>query len=542
MGIMSDHFSLQFRDLYKADLIGNTVFYKWVGEEDRLPDILVALSKARDKEEIVDIVAKIRSFYAFVVIIENLLVLCSDHLKTIPLYYSFTDSELLVGDNWDLMSKKFNNSNLSSEALLEMQVLGYILEDKTYIKNINQVRAGEVIALDIVDGTRESLDHFTFSYCKPESNTVFLERNFEKLIQDAVNSLVTYAEGRQLVIPLSGGYDSRLILSVLHRTGYKNILCFTYGVNGNKESVYSKFIAEAFDTDWEMVSYDNDTWKDWDSVSFKKAQLYIGQGYSIPHMQDYVAVQTLLAAGRIDEDAIVVPGHSGDFVAGSHLPKECFEKSTFSREELVSSIIRKHFRLVVFESLGSNEKAYLSLQVRKAIKSEDVFSSWSFASEFDNWDWRERQAKFIGNSIRVYEELGLDWYLPLWDRYFVDFWKSVPLSMKENRWWYKEQVVATYNHLSAANKELENIGNATKSTSPFISKLKSFLKSRSVKFYKILFSLYQRYRLKEHPLDPSLRYDSSKVRELLSQGYNFNGITSHFYIQLLRGEGSECDK
>ena len=118
----------------------------------------------------------------------------------------------------------------------------------------------------------------------------------------------------------------------------------------------------------------------------------------------------------------------------------------------------------------------------------------------------------------------------------------MPLSMKENRWWYKEQVIKTYNDLSASNKELQSIGNATNTNHPVIVKLKSFLKSSSLVLYKILFSLYQRSRLKEHPLDPSLRYDSSEVRELLSRGYNFNGITAYFYIQLLREEREKCGK
>lgn len=539
---MSKNFSLEFRDLSKSDFDGNTVYFKWVGESDRLNEILVSLSGANCKEDIVRIVSKIRCFYTFVVVLDDLVVLCGDHLKTIPLYYSMCDGQVIIGDNFQDLSKKFGSSILSSEALLEMQILGYVLGEKTYLESIKQVRAGEVLCIDIVRGTVEGLDHFMFSYLKPETNLDFLERNFHRLIEESIGSLIRYANGRQIVIPLSGGYDSRLILSILCKFGYKNLLCFTYGVRGNKESAYSKFIAETFDVNWEMVTYDNETWKDWDSETSKMTQLSIGQGYSIPHMQDYAAIQSLLADGRIDKDAIIVPGHSGDFIAGSHLPKDCFEKISFSNEELVSSIIKKHFRLIMFESLSDREKDYLSLQVRRAIQNEDILNDWSFASEFDNWDWRERQAKFIGNSIRVYEEFGLDWYLPLWDRYFVDFWKSVPLSMKENRWWYKEQVIKTYDHLSASNKELQSIGNATNNTNPIIAQLKSFLKSSSIVLYKVLFALYQRYRLKVHPLDPSLRYDSSEVVELLSRGYNFNGITAYFYIQLLREDRQKCGK
>ena len=37
-------------------------------------------------------------------------------------------------------------------------------------------------------------------------------------------------EGKQIAIPLSGGYDSRLIASGLHKIGFKNVICFSYGL------------------------------------------------------------------------------------------------------------------------------------------------------------------------------------------------------------------------------------------------------------------------------------------------------------------------
>ena len=46
---------------------------------------------------------------------------------------------------------------------------------------------------------------------------------------------------------------------------------------------------------------------------------------------------------------------------------------------------------------------------------------------------KERQAKFIINSVRVYEYFGYEWLLPLCDKVFLDFMKSIPLSLKHNK-------------------------------------------------------------------------------------------------------------
>ncbi|MBN1552549.1 hypothetical protein JW979_13825, partial [bacterium] len=44
------------------------------------------------------------------------------------------------------------------------------------------------------------------------------------------------------------------------------------------------------------------------------------------------------------------------------------------------------------------------------------------SSAFESWDISERQSKFIVNSLRVYEFFGYDWWIPFWDKEFMDYW------------------------------------------------------------------------------------------------------------------------
>jgi asparagine synthase (glutamine-hydrolysing) len=46
-------------------------------------------------------------------------------------------------------------------------------------------------------------------------------------------------------------------------------------------------------------------------------------------------------------------------------------------------------------------------------------------SACDSWDWQERQAKKIVNSVRVYEFWGYSWRIPLWDAEMMDWWERV---------------------------------------------------------------------------------------------------------------------
>jgi hypothetical protein len=45
----------------------------------------------------------------------------------------------------------------------------------------------------------------------------------------------------------------------------------------------------------------------------------------------------------------------------------------------------------------------------------------------------ERQAKFIVNSVRIYEYFGFEWRLPLFDRELIDFYLKVPADQKYHK-------------------------------------------------------------------------------------------------------------
>ena len=63
----------------------------------------------------------------------------------------------------------------------------------------------------------------------------------------------------------------------------------------------------------------------------------------------------------------------------------------------------------------------------------------SSVAEIVEWfEWQERQAKFIANNVRGYEFLGLRWRLPFWDKDLVEWWRSVPLSLRIGRGLFQE--------------------------------------------------------------------------------------------------------
>jgi asparagine synthase (glutamine-hydrolysing) len=55
----------------------------------------------------------------------------------------------------------------------------------------------------------------------------------------------------------------------------------------------------------------------------------------------------------------------------------------------------------------------------------------------ETWDIKERHAKFIINSAKVFSFLGYDYIFPLWDNRLVDYLMNIPFSLRLNRKLYE---------------------------------------------------------------------------------------------------------
>ena len=164
-------------------------------------------------------------------------------------------------------------------------------------------------------------------------------RVFERLVK-SVNQ-------RQIVLPLSGGYDSRLIAVMLARLGYDNVVCFSYGKPGNWESEISRRVAEKLGYKWLFVPYSRRKWRT--SFQSEERLAYTRRASALCSpavLQDWLAVRELTDHKLLSQDAIFVPGHTNDFITGGHIPAELAHSGTVpTLQALLLSIARKHYSI-----------------------------------------------------------------------------------------------------------------------------------------------------------------------------------------------------
>ena len=135
---------------------------------------------------------------------------------------------------------------------------------------------------------------------------------------------------------------------------------------------------------------------------------------------------------------MLINGQSGDFITGDHIPKEY--TGDYSINELFKIIFQKHYSL--WSKMKNKNLDLMSQQFNKEIDKVNFpdyeKKKYAFFSRHEYWEWVERQTKWVVNGQRVYDFFNLKWYLPLWEKTFIDYWQRMPYEYKVNQNLYRE--------------------------------------------------------------------------------------------------------
>ena len=435
--------------------------------------------------------------YAIIIKTKNSIVLSVDKVRSIPLFYYVIENKISVTNNARLLPDIRNNKDIDELAKLEILYAGYVTGSETLYPEIKQLLPGEIINFNLVESKLQKKSHRYFEYL-PEINNYKLENDLIDIgniaIKNSIKRLIKSTKNRTLVVPLSGGLDSRLIVSELKKQNYTNVICYSYGKIGNSESKISESIAKKLGYKWIFIPYTRNLWEKLSkSNEYKKYFLFSDNFSSVPHIQDFPAVMFLKNEKHIPEDSVFVPGHTGDFISGGHIP--LFIQSNFNDINLFEFIISKYFRIHDFEKLNIREKKLIINKVKSTFSNLNITDSDKASEMIEYYDWQERQSKHILNSLRVYEYSDYDWRIPLWDDENIAFWKSVPYKYKLGKVLFKK--ILSNNDSLKVFPHLKNTSIITTSS----QKPNNFLKylNRRQKFMLKVFKK-QFYEYYNHPM------------------------------------------
>jgi len=506
----------------------------------------------RDLDTFLEHLNCLNGFYALVLWRQGFsLYAAVDRVRSIPLFYAQTPRELFLSDDPRWIQAALGPPILDPLMAAEFLLTGYVTGSCTLDPRIQQLQAGEALVWQTVPtatgASLRSYRYYRFTHRNHfEESEKYLLQALDKVTLDAVQRLIRFADGRPIAVPLSGGLDSRLIVMTLKRLNYRNVTAFSYGSPSNNEAGVSRSVAGQLGMPWHFTAYTPELWRQW--YSSNQWQRYTSMAenlVSVAHIQDWPAIMEMKRKGDLQPEAVIVPGHSADFVAGSHIPDEFLGLRRLSLERVARAIWDHHYvhtRPAV--AGGVLEGLINEYDVRPSLlhRIHEVLCSWRTAPSgedlgsqavdleqvtdaYEYWDWQERQAKFIVNSVRVYDFWGYAWWLPWWDADFMRFWERVPVQYRIKKHLYDKYVHGIQEGLGISIGE--NIGPAK-----YRQRLKAVL--HRLKLIELARRAYAMCRVRReyvtHPLAWYGIIDFARYYSLLRHGGNINTILAHDQI------------
>lgn len=361
--------------------------------------------------------------------------LIADKRKSYPLFYTASGAAYHVADTGAEALRLAPKKDFCPDAVLQFLSSGYLSGGNTLFTHIDMVAPGSVVKL--CEGV--ALIEYYANDIKPR-----VQRTKEEVVTEAAKAFehafqrtLQVAAGRTLVLPLSGGYDSRMIACLCRKYNVEKVVCYTYGIEGSEEVEISRRTARQLGFDWYAVECTAEKWERLvRSDLFRNYILYGGNLNAIAHIQDFLALHELTERALIPADSIFVPGHTGDVSGGSHLPWR------INAAHLANDILDKYFCLNLLTHKARR-------RVRKNLQQElssicPLLNEDDCYEAFYRWGACARQANFIINSVRAYEYFGYSWLLPMWDDEFEEFWSSVPAKERVGSALYTEFAFCNY--------------------------------------------------------------------------------------------------
>jgi asparagine synthase (glutamine-hydrolysing) len=153
----------------------------------------------------------------------------SDIIRTYPVLYMKNGGSISVSDHLVYDTDQV----AGSEELLQIASTGMVYGDNTVYDGIKSLQAGEILLFNGEEITNSR--YFSYAYDNPPVWTdpatyrdagKSFDNFFKSVMQETIDSI---PEHGRIVVPLSGGHDSRLLVNYLYRLGYRNVLCYSYG-------------------------------------------------------------------------------------------------------------------------------------------------------------------------------------------------------------------------------------------------------------------------------------------------------------------------
>jgi len=415
----------------KVSKNGVSIYYKGEFDDDSLGVLFnLPFANSNHAKKYID---SLNINFSVIILTENCCIMAVDKIRSTPIIYTKSHNKWFVDCKLSRLIGAVGEKKIDRNSALSIAMSGYTIGDSTIYETVYSLVAGQIVFLRGHDNIKK----IQYYHYLPKTDVVNNNSNYANELKNVtigiLKKTIKSLNGRQAIIPLSAGNDSRLIASGFRYLGYDNVKCYSYGFE-DFESQTSRVIAKKLGYEWRLIKLSTSNEKAfYKSDEFKDYLNYSDVGVSIPVVRWLSTVRILKKSKWIDNNAVFINGNSGDFISGGHINKTLYcsaiERKLHMRHVL-KLFTEKHFRLWGRLQNKKNYGVINKLLLSEYNKLLEYDNEISIESLYESLEYSHRQTKYVVSAQRVYEYYGYEWRLPLWDVDYLDFWANVPLNFK----------------------------------------------------------------------------------------------------------------
>ncbi|MEM6572005.1 MAG: asparagine synthase-related protein [Planctomycetota bacterium] len=344
-------------------------------------------------------------------------VLVTDRFETTPLYWLRENEGIAASDDPFLLVPALRSSpEIDVAASLDMLRCGYVLGTRTLISGVETVGPATVAEHRATGESRRR--YWTYGYRPREMPDGEATDRLEAALRNVAQRLLGRLERRGLrpALTLSGGLDSRVLAALLRSATDRPVGALTYGSADHPDVLVAEEVARELDLDFSVQPIQSDYARD----------EFLAR--SVREVGFTTRFTCGVGARHLDgsDFDVVVPGHTGDFVSGGHLP--VYAGMVRSAADLAAFVEFRHFRYQGSEAaLRRIAGRDLVRRSKETVRRSTEELDWNADTlgTIDRWNVEHRQRRLILMELRAYEALG-QWALPFYDHELIDAFAVLP--------------------------------------------------------------------------------------------------------------------
>lgn len=354
-------------------------------------------------------------------------------------YYRMGGGRLTVADNGFELTPSGTSCTWDEEACLFFLRWGFAPHDQTLLEGLHRLpaehalryRADGEVAPVAYAGMRPALGTEDISYTEAKAKLT-------DHLHQAGQRLIRHLDGRPAVIPLTGGYDSRMIAYLLASHGYRNVVAMNYGRVDNSDARRGAEIARRLGLPYHFVeSTQADALDYTDDPQWHDYMHYMTGLSSCYYYQEYRPAQSV---AELVPGSIVLPGHQGDDLGGSQMTSTALGRWTHGTADALARYLYGH--QVMHQSFSAGQRRRLiDIHRRVVARYPEDLPPWQRIETFMQ---RERISKYNLNSQASWRYHGLETAGLFLDRALADYAYRLPWSYRYGKRLYEEVVLELY--------------------------------------------------------------------------------------------------